>query len=321
MLSPRTHATLLLTAHIPTDTLASPLDVREWNRLARWLASTNFAPESLVLEDARLVLVDWQDSRITIDRILALLDRGSSLERVLDRWLATGLWISGRSDDNYPAYLRKNLRESAPPLIYGYGDAALFNNRGVAIVGSRDAPDHDLQLAEGLGRAVSECGCNVISGGARGIDDRAARGAFAAGGTVIAVVADSLVRNAAKRQYRDHLRDGDLLLMTPYSPDAAFSAGNAMSRNRLIYCLSDAAIAVSSANGTGGTYGGASQNLKHGWSPLWVARTPDPTSGNAALVDQGASWLPDIADVDIPALFDGPVRAPVPPRAVQSVLL
>jgi predicted Rossmann fold nucleotide-binding protein DprA/Smf involved in DNA uptake len=321
VLSPRTHATLLLTAHIPTESLASPLDVREWNRLARWLAATNFAPESLVLEDPRLVLAGWQDSRITVERLLALLERGPSLERVLDRWLGTGLWISGRSDHDYPAYLRKNLRDSAPPLVYGYGNPAIFNNRGVAIVGSRDAPEHDLQLAEDLGRAVSQCGCNVISGGARGIDDRAARGAFVAGGKVIAVVADSLVRNAAKKQYRDHLQGGDLLLMTPYSPDAAFSAGNAMSRNRLIYCLSDAAIAVSSANGTGGTYGGASQNLKHGWSPLWVARTADPTSGNPALVEQGAGWLPDLADVDIPALFDGRVRAPVPPRAVQSVLL
>jgi len=318
MLSPRTQVTLLLTAHITVsrDDTAQPLDVREWNRLARWLAGNELAPENLVERDPGTILATWEDSRIAVDRLLALLDRGHALAMVIERWLGTGLWILGRSDPGYPARLKHHLRDSAPPLLYGYGDEHQFRNRSVAIVGSRDAPEHDLRLAEDLGRAVSTAGYSVVSGGARGVDDRAARGAFAAEGTVIAVVADSLVRNASKKQYRDHLLAGDLVLITPYSPDAGFSSGNAMGRNRLIYCLADTAVAVSSANGTGGTFGGASTNLKQGWVPLWVARTNDPASGNPALVAQGAGWLPDGDTLDIEALFawpdmEHPAAAPV----------
>lgn len=322
MIPPRTQATLLLTARIAAasrdETL--PLDVREWNTLARWLAAKSLAPEDLVQGDIDAILGDWDDRRIARDRLLALLDRGHALAMVMERWLGTGLWILGRSDPEYPTRLRNHLRESAPPLLFGYGEIRHFRNRGVAIVGSRNAPGQDLQLAEDLGRAVSEGGYNVVSGGARGVDDRAAVGAFAAEGTVIAVVADSLVENASKKQYRDHLLRSDLVLTTPYSPEAGFSAGNAMGRNRLIYCLADAAVAVSSANGAGGTFGGAITNLKGGWVPLWVAPTDDPASGNPALVEGGASWLPSRADLDIDALFAWPDSAKPADGAIQNSL-
>jgi predicted Rossmann fold nucleotide-binding protein DprA/Smf involved in DNA uptake len=322
MLSARTQATLLLTAHIAAgrDDTSQPLDVREWNRLARWLADNELAPEALLERDPGAILEGWTDPRIGADRLLALLDRGHALALVVERWLGTGLWILNRSDAEYPTRLRQHLRDSAPPLLFGYGEARHFRNRGVAIVGSRDAPEHDLQLAEDLGRLVSEAGCNVVSGGARGVDDRAARGAFAAEGTVIAVVADSLVRNASKKQYRDPLLAGNLVLVTPYSPDAGFSSGNAMGRNRLIYCLADTSVAVSSANGTGGTFGGASTNLKQGWVPLWVARSDDPASGNPALVAQGAGWLPERDALDVEALFDWPESGHVAAAPVQNAL-
>jgi predicted Rossmann fold nucleotide-binding protein DprA/Smf involved in DNA uptake len=322
MIPPRTQATLLLTARIaPTaqDEIV-PLDVREWNILARWLASMDHAPEDLVERDAEAILSGWEHPRLERDRLLRLLDRGHALAVVVERWLGTGLWIIGRSDPAYPARLRDRMKESAPPLLFGYGEARHFRNRGVAIVGSRNAPDRDLHLAEDLGRAVSGAGYNVVSGGARGVDDRAATGAFGAEGTVIAVLADSLLKNAGKRQYRDHLLRGDLVLTTPYSPETGFSAGNAMGRNRLIYCLADTAVAVSSANGSGGTFGGASQNLRQRWVPLWVASTDDPASGNPALVEAGAGWLPGRDSIDIDALFTWPNLSATPASPVQNAL-
>ncbi len=322
MISPRTQATLLLTARIAASAREEtvPLDVREWNTLARWLAAKEHAPEDLVQGDVDTILDDWDDRRIGRERLLALLDRGHALALVVERWLGTGLWIVGRSDAEYPGRLREHLRKSAPPLLFGYGEIRHFQNKGVAIVGSRNAPTEDLQLAEDLGRAVSGAGYNVVSGGARGVDERAAAGAFAAEGTVIAVVADSLLKNAGKKQYRDRLLRGDLVLTTPYSPEAGFSAGNAMGRNRLIYCLADAAVAVSSANGSGGTFGGATNNLKGGWAPLWVAPTDDPASGNAALVEAGAGWLPSRDAFDIDGLFAWPEPATRPAGTVQNTL-
>ena len=66
-----------------------------------------------------------------------------------------------------------------------------------------------------------------------------------------------------------------------------------MQRNRYIYCLADAAVAVSSSVGKGGTWNGATENLKSDWVPLWVAPTEDSRSGNPELVRLGAKWLPN----------------------------
>jgi predicted Rossmann fold nucleotide-binding protein DprA/Smf involved in DNA uptake len=93
-----------------------------------------------------------------------------------------------------------------------------------------------------------------------------------------------------------------------------------MGRNRLIYCLADTAVAVSSANGTGGTFGGASTNLKQGWVPLWVARSDDPASGNPALVAQGAGWLPEGGALDVETLFVWPESGHATAAPVQNTL-
>ena len=86
---------------------------------------------------------------------------------------------------------------------------------------------------------------------------------------------------------------GDLVLISPFSPEAGFNVGNAMSRNRYIYGLADAAIVISSTPDRGGTWNGALEDLKAGWVPLWVKRTENEKSGNPELVRRGARWLAD----------------------------
>ncbi len=65
-----------------------------------------------------------------------------------------------------------------------------------------------------------------------------------------------------------------------------------MARNKYIYCLADAAIVVAADREQGGTWHGAMENLKRGWTPLWVKPHPDPASGNAELIRRGGRELP-----------------------------
>ena len=46
------------------------------------------------------------------------------------------------------------------------------------------------------------------------------------------VLADSLARAAVAGKYRSALRDGRLVLISPYDPDAGFNVGNAMNIHR-----------------------------------------------------------------------------------------
>jgi predicted Rossmann fold nucleotide-binding protein DprA/Smf involved in DNA uptake len=139
---------------------------------------------------------------------------------------------------------------------------------------------------------VSQQGCSVISGGARGVDETAMFGALTQDGTVIGVLADKLLYAATSAKYRKWLMTKNLVLVSPFNPDTGFEIGNAMARNRYIYCLADAAVVITATKNKGGTWHGAVENLKHGWVPLWVKQQADPASGNTALVGQGGRWLP-----------------------------
>jgi predicted Rossmann fold nucleotide-binding protein DprA/Smf involved in DNA uptake len=298
-----------------------PLEVREWNTLARWLQAKGLAPEDLVQGDVDTVLDGWNNPRIDRDRLVRLLDRGHSLAVKMERWLSTGLWVIGRSDAGYPARLKQRLGEAAPPLLFGYGEQEHLHHGGLAIVGSRDATPEDMRLAENLGAVASHAGCAVVSGGARGIDQQAAHGAFLHGGTVVAILADSLLRTASRKENRDRLLNGAMTLMTPYGPEAGFSAGNAMGRNRLIYCLADAAVAVSSTPHKGGTFSGASEALEKGWVPVWTIPGTAPASGNDLLIEHGAGVLPPLDGLDVAQLFQQPAGTKKAPAAEQKSFL
>jgi predicted Rossmann fold nucleotide-binding protein DprA/Smf involved in DNA uptake len=114
--------------------------------------------------------------------------------------------------------------------------------------------------------------------------------ALEARGTAVEVLADSLER--ATEKHRDALAFGDLYLVTPYSPNAGFSIGAAMGRNRLIYCLADYAIVVASDAETGGTWAGATETLKNGWVPVFVLEHEAMPEGNVLLLQKGALPFP-----------------------------
>lgn len=296
--SPQAQAVILLTVPFgKTD--AKPLSIREWARFAGWLKDHQLEPSRLLTGDPKSLLSSWMDSAITLGRIESLLDRGGALGLALEKWQRTGLWIITRSEVDYPERLKRKLRLDSPPVLFGCGNRALLSKGGIAVVGSRDADEDDLSFSTSLARTAANQGLSVVSGAARGVDESAMLGALQNEGTAIGVMADSLLRAATSAKYRKHLLSGDLVLVSSFNPEAGFNIGNAMARNKYIYCLSDAAVVVNSTPDKGGTWNGAIEDLKSGWVPLWVKPKDNPKSGNAALAQKGARWFPE----DMPALL------------------
>ena len=295
-LSLQTQAVLLLTAWFtkPTAHDPKPLSATEWGRFAQWLKEQGITPD-LLLTNADPVndLKSWSDRSITRERIVALLSRSGALGFALEKWQRAGLWIMTRSDADYPIRLKKRLKFDAPPVLFGCGNRQLLEQGGIAVVGSRDATDEDLAYTTKLGATISRQGYTIISGGARGVDEAAMLGALEQDGAVVGVLADSLLRTATSAKYRRGLLAKHLVLLSPFNPEAGFDVGNAMARNKYIYCLADAAVVVATGKDKGGTWHGATENLKHGWAPLWVKPHSNPASGNAALVGCGGRWLPE----------------------------
>jgi len=283
-----------------------PLTNAEWARFAMWLRDSKLSPADLLNSDNSELLSRWQDpkNKITQQRVEVLLKRGHSMALALEKWSRSGLWVITRADkDSYPKRLLQKLGNQAPPVLYGCGDKELLKAGGVAVVGSRNAVPADLAYAEQVGCKAASTGLGTVSGGARGVDESSMIGAMNAGGTVIGVLADSLLKTATSAKYRNGLMNGNVVLVSPFNPEAGFNRFNAMDRNKYIYCLADTSLVVHSGV-KGGTWEGAIQNLKKAWVPTWVKQTQDPNAGNAAIVAEGANWCSEnIEELDVQSLL------------------
>ena len=303
--SPNTQAVLLLTAHFAKarKDAVKPLTPREWGRFALWLKEKSLTPEQLINGRPGALLNGWSDKTITLERIAGLMDRGSALALAMEKWLRAGLWVMTRSDPDYPVRLKKRLRTDSPAILFDCGNRAILNTGGLAVVGSRNAVGRDLAYSRDLGALAARSGYSIVSGGARGVDEAAMLGALEAEGTVVGVLADSLLRACSSAKYRQWLMANNLVLISSFHPEAGFNVGSAMQRNNYIYCLSDAAMVVHSGV-KGGTWNGALEDVKKQWVPLWVKRTSDSKAGNAAIVRAGGIWAPDSArEIDFSSLF------------------
>ena len=295
-LSPNTQAILLLTAPLIAgrgESSSDLLTLGEYKRLARFLRDKQRQPSDLLAHDAVELLGECQ-SLIDSDRLKRLLARGFLLGQAVERWQTRAIWVVSRAEGEYPRRLKARLRDDSPPLLYGCGDAAILDTGGLAVVGSRHVDDVLVEYAGGIGRLAAKAGRTLVSGGARGIDQAAMRGALEAGGKVAGVAADGLERAALDREHRNLLMDGQLVLISPYDPAAGFSVGHAMQRNKLIYALADAALVVSSDYEKGGTWAGAVEQLeKLRLVPVYVRSNGETGKGLEALGRRGALPWPN----------------------------
>jgi len=281
-------ATLLLCCYFNKNEVGKfkPLTPTEYGPFSRWMHENTFKPADL-LQRKDEVLALWKDpkNKLTKERIEALLSRGASMGFALDKWAKAGLWVMSRIDPDYPKLFKNKLGDLAPPVLFGAGNKALLNSRAVGFVGSRTIDPDDSDFTEEKAQLAVNQGYTVVSGGAKGVDKISMLSALNAGGQCIGVLADSLFRSSASKVYREHLANQKLVLVSPFYPEAGFNTGNAMARNKYIYILSKAVVVVKSDANKGGTWAGAKENLKKGWSVPLVRNIE--YAGNQELIKLG----------------------------------
>jgi DNA processing protein len=320
ILSPNTQAILLLTAPLIAGrgpASSDPLSPGEYKRLARHLREIQCQPADLVSPDAAEIQRVCQPV-IDESRLQKLLGRGFLLSQVIERWQARAIWVVSRADAEYPRRLKARLREDAPAVIYGCGDMALLETGGLAVVGSRHVDDALIDYTMAVGRLAARAGRTLVSGGAKGIDQAAMRGALEGGGKVCGVLADSLEKTTMDREHRNRLLDRQLVLISPYDPSAGFNVGNAMQRNKLIYAMADTALVVNSDLNKGGTWAGAVEQIdKLKFVPVFIRSTGESSAGLDGLRKKGALPWPNPQDVD--SFEDVPNVAMPTPAASQQI--
>lgn len=288
-----TKAIILLCGVLGKNRSVNPLTQADYNALVHWLISEKMRPKNLLQHEN--VGSAAMGSGLDQERLKTLLGRGVQLGFSVEEWQRNGIWIISRSDQDYPARYKKHLKDKAPPLLFGVGDRSLLQGGGVAVVGSRNV-DAD---GEAFTRKTAElCAYNrmsVVSGGARGVDQIAMTAALDAGGITIGVLAENLLKKSLERNARNAISEGRLLLISPYHPNARFTVGTAMGRNKLIYAMADYGLVVSADYKKGGTWAGATEELKRKNSlTVFVRSSANAPLGNKKMLDLGALNWPEI---------------------------
>lgn len=236
-------------------------------------------------------------------RIASLLLRATAMSFELDRLRQKGIRLHTLTpfDEHYPCQFRSRLKKKTPVVLHAAGPRELLQRPGLGVVGSRDIGEEGADVAKSAARLASRLGIPVISGGGRGVDRLAMNAALddhGAEGTVVGFLADSLERQLKQPDTRRAILDERVLLCTPYEPDAHFTTGRAMGRNKLIYAGALATLVVASDKKSGGTWAGAVEALKHGFGPVAVWRGPGEGPGNQALEQSGATPVDSLDDLE-----------------------
>jgi DNA processing protein len=193
--------------------------------------------------------------------------------------------------------------------------------RSVAVVGSRAATAYGNGIAADLAADLVEQGVTVVSGGAFGIDVAAHRGALAAGGPTVCVLANgvdvayppghaSIFESLAK----------DQLLVSELPPAAHPTRVRFLARNRLIAAMSRGTVVVeaalrSGARNTAGWALGCGRPLMAVPGPVYSRASTAPhlmiRNGQAVLVTSAAEILELISDMGeaMLPLAHGQIRA------------
>jgi DNA processing protein len=183
--------------------------------------------------------------------------RGLDPEGDLERAEAQGIRFVCPADVEWPARLGDldrcgslNGRGGAPLGLWVRGSGRLDQlcDRSVAVVGSRSATTYGVGVAAEIAAHVTEEGVSVVSGAAYGIDQAAHRGALAARGPTVAVLACGVDRAypAAHRDLLDYVA-GTGLVVSEAPPGWAPTKLRFLSRNRIIAALTLGTVVVEAA--------------------------------------------------------------------------
>ena len=213
-------------------------------------------------------------------RILQLLARDDLLDRYLDAMHRLNITVLTRLSPLYPRILEERLGSSAPAALFFKGDLRLLSGPWISLVGSRRLESRGRAFAERVGSLAFLEGYVLVSGGAEGADRAAQNACLAQGGDVLIFTPDRLSDKALEEHVLFCSEDGFEL---------DFSPSRALSRNRLIHALGEKTFVAQCNYERGGTWRGSLENLKNGYSPLFLIR--DGSRGADELLKLGAHEL------------------------------
>ncbi len=184
--------------------------------------------------------------------VQSLLDKDlDRAEQILEDCYERRVSILSCQDAGYPQRLQ-NIQDP-PVLLYYRGRVPAVDEEPViGVVGSRNCTPYGLLCAKRISYHAACCGCMIASGGARGIDTMALRGALSADKPAICVLGCG-VDIAYPRENEDLFRDIEVngWLVSEYPPGTPPEGRHFPVRNRIISGLSVGVLVVEAGEHSG----------------------------------------------------------------------
>ncbi len=251
----------LLCCALPGDRV-NPLTLAQLRTLGQRVRAKG-APDQPMAELRPQNLLSLGYRQAEAEQICRLLDREAQLERYLDEGRNRGIYPLTRLSPEYPKRLHQQFGLDAPPLLFACGEASLLSHPGISLVGSRALEEPGRRFAQRVGELAAKEGCVLISGNAYGADQTAQAACLQAGGSVVAFLADQLSAHPLQDSKRQ-------LFLSEGGYHLPFTATRALRRNHWIHALGEKAFVAQCGNGRGGTWSGTTENLRRGWSEVYV---------------------------------------------------
>lgn len=288
-------AIIILCSHMCINEEIKPFEPNEWSKLALKMMDNNIEPFQL-LDLNEDIIEKLNLDKDMVNRINKLVTRSASIIFELNKYESMGIKVVTRADSLYPSIIKKKLKNNCPPIIYYCGNIELLNNELVGFVGSRNIDEKDQEIVENLVKKVVNKGHGIVSGGAKGVDETSTKTALENNGFAVEFIADSLIKKIKNKENITNIRNSKLLICSVTNPDAGFNVGTAMMRNKYIYTCSKGTIVVKSDFKKGGTWAGATENIKKGYSPIYCIKKE--YIGNQELIKLGAIGIDSTWDVE-----------------------
>jgi DNA processing protein len=172
--------------------------------------------------------------------------QGIDLDAQLETLDALDAVVLPITDPGYPSLLR--TIHDPPPLLYARGDIAALQAEQLAMVGARKASAVGVRAAEAFAGKAVQAGLAICSGLALGIDGAAHRGALAAAGRSVGVMATGIdqIYPWRHRSLATQLQHSGCLL-TEFPLGVAPRPFNFPRRNRIISGMSLGVLVVEAA--------------------------------------------------------------------------